>query len=171
MPSYVCVLPPAHLRVSDCLQWLLEAGALPKLMALLQDADGTCRRKALLAISCLIRQSAPAMTAFRLSGGVPRLISVSSDPDPRLSRYAPPPPPPSLSAFLFQDAPQQHFCWWLSLFHAACRAKCRTMFRAFSTALYPRIACHLCLNPSMIRQGLHGCPTLPFSSTLPFASS
>ena len=55
-------------------------------MALLQDADGTCRRKALLAISCLVRQSAPAMAAFRLSGGVPRLIAVSSDPDPRLAR-------------------------------------------------------------------------------------
>ena len=68
------------------LQWLLEAGALPKLLALLQDADSACRRKALLAISCLVRQSSPAMTAFRLSAGVPRLITAGSDSDPRLAR-------------------------------------------------------------------------------------
>ncbi|KAK9825340.1 hypothetical protein WJX74_010944 [Apatococcus lobatus] len=68
--------------------WLLEAGALPKLLALLQDADQACRRKALLAISCLVRQSPPAMTAFRLSSGVPRLIAAGAASDPRLARKA-----------------------------------------------------------------------------------
>lgn len=77
---------PADRPLGMLLQWLLEAGALPKLLALLQDADGACRRKALLAISCLVRQSPPAMTAFRLSSGVPRLIAAGSDADPRLAR-------------------------------------------------------------------------------------
>jgi hypothetical protein len=47
-----------------------------------------CRRKALLALSCLTRHSDPAMEAFRASGGLELLLRAAKDEDARQQRCA-----------------------------------------------------------------------------------
>ena len=50
-------------------------------------ADMLCRRKALLALSCLTRHCDPAMDAFREQGGLQLLLKTAADAsDPRQQR-------------------------------------------------------------------------------------
>ncbi|KAK9904287.1 hypothetical protein WJX75_008419 [Coccomyxa subellipsoidea] len=70
-------------------QMFMEGGALPRLLQLLQDPDPICRRKALLALSCLTRHNDAAMDAFRAEGALNLLLSVAQDSaDPRQRRKA-----------------------------------------------------------------------------------
>ena len=46
------------------------------------------RRKALLALSCLMRHCDAALDAFRGEGGLARLVSTAAEPDPRQQRCA-----------------------------------------------------------------------------------
>ncbi|BDA45863.1 probable Hsp70 nucleotide exchange factor FES1 at N-terminal half [Coccomyxa sp. Obi] len=67
----------------------LEGGVLPRLLQLFQDPDPTCRRKALLALSCLTRHNDEAMDAFRAEGAVDLLLMAARDSsDPRQQRKA-----------------------------------------------------------------------------------
>ena len=60
-------------------QWFMEGGAMPKLLHLLHDEDATCRTKALLALSCLIRLNPLALEVFRQKRGIPQLVAAVND--------------------------------------------------------------------------------------------
>ena len=61
------------------LQWFMEGGAMPKLLQLLHDEDASCRTKALLALSCLIRLNPLALEVFRQKRGIPQLVEAVND--------------------------------------------------------------------------------------------
>ncbi len=69
------------------LQWFMEGGAMPKLLHLLHDEDASCRTKALLALSCLIRLNPLALEVFRQKRGIPQLIQAADDKDIKVQRY------------------------------------------------------------------------------------
>ncbi len=68
------------------LQWFMEGGAMPKLLQLIHDQDASCRTKALLALSCLIRLSPLALEVFRQKRGIPQLVEAAGDEDVRVQR-------------------------------------------------------------------------------------
>ncbi|GBF98487.1 hypothetical protein Rsub_11697 [Raphidocelis subcapitata] len=57
-------------------RWFMDGGAAPPLMALLGDGDGTCRAKALLALSALVRHYDPGLDAFLAAGGLGKLLAM-----------------------------------------------------------------------------------------------
>lgn len=59
---------------------------MPKLLQLLHDEDGSCRTKALLALSCLIRLNPLALEVFRQKRGIPQLVDATSDIDVKVQR-------------------------------------------------------------------------------------
>ncbi len=65
----------------------MEGGAMPKLLHLLHDEDASCRTKALLALSCLIRLNPLALEVFRQKRGIPQLIQAADDKDIKVQRY------------------------------------------------------------------------------------
>jgi hypothetical protein len=65
----------------------MEGGAMPKLLHLLHDEDASCRTKALLALSCLIRLNPLALEVFRQKRGIPQLIQAADDKDNKVQRY------------------------------------------------------------------------------------
>ena len=71
-------------------QWFLAGGILPRLLALLRDEDPTCRVKAVLALSALMRHHRPALEAMRSSGGLEQLVGALKEEgvDRRLARRA-----------------------------------------------------------------------------------
>ncbi|KAG2434467.1 hypothetical protein HYH02_012296 [Chlamydomonas schloesseri] len=70
-------------------EWFLEGGVLPKLLALAQPAQPpTCRTKALLAISGLVRHFAPGLAALRAAGGLPLVVECCKAADRRVARKA-----------------------------------------------------------------------------------
>ena len=70
------------------MQWFMEGGAMPKLLQLMYDQDAVCRAKALLALSCLIRQSPLALEVFKQKQGVAKLVEAASDSDVKVQRWA-----------------------------------------------------------------------------------
>ena len=61
---------------------------MPKLLQLMHDQDASCRSKALLALSCLIRLNPLALEVFRQKRGVPQLVDAASDQDTKVhSKY------------------------------------------------------------------------------------
>lgn len=51
--------------VAPCyVQWLLDEGVMAPLLRLLADGDGVVRQKGLMALSCLVRHSQPAVQQF-----------------------------------------------------------------------------------------------------------
>lgn len=73
------------------MQWFLEGGALPSLMALLNQEGSDephvmLRVKALLALSGLIRHCQPGLTALLQAGGAPRVAALCGDSDARVQR-------------------------------------------------------------------------------------
>lgn len=67
----------------------VQAGAIAKLMQLADDEESElCRVKALLALSCLVRQNQLAVEAFRLAGGLQKLITYAGNDDPKVQRKA-----------------------------------------------------------------------------------
>ncbi|KAG2426037.1 hypothetical protein HXX76_013227 [Chlamydomonas incerta] len=70
-------------------EWFLEGGVLPRLLALAQPTQpATCRTKALLAISGLIRHFAPGLAALRAAGGLPVVVEAAKAADRRVARKA-----------------------------------------------------------------------------------
>lgn len=59
---------------------------MPKLLHLLHDEDATCRTKALLALSCLIRLNPLALEVFRQKRGVPQLVDAAKDKEVKVQR-------------------------------------------------------------------------------------
>ncbi|KAI8476191.1 MAG: armadillo-type protein [Monoraphidium minutum] len=57
-------------------RWFMDGGAAAPLMALLRDASPVVRTKALLALSALVRHYGPGLEAFRLGGGLGRLLDM-----------------------------------------------------------------------------------------------
>ncbi len=68
------------------MQWFMEGGAMPKLLQLLHDEDASCRTKALLALSCLIRLNPLALEVFRQKRGVPQLVEAAKDKEMKVQR-------------------------------------------------------------------------------------
>ncbi|KAL0028060.1 hypothetical protein WJX77_004125 [Trebouxia sp. C0004] len=66
----------------------MEGGAMPKLLHLLHDEDASCRTKALLALSCLIRLNPLALEVFRQKRGIPQLIQAADNKDIKVQRKA-----------------------------------------------------------------------------------
>lgn len=64
----------------------MKGGAMPKLLHLLHDEDASCRTKALLALSCLIRLNPLAVEVFRQKRGVPQLLDAINDTDVKVKR-------------------------------------------------------------------------------------
>lgn len=64
----------------------MEGGAMPKLLQLLHDEDASCRIKALLALSCLIRLNPLALEVFRQKRGVPQLVDAAKDQEVKVQR-------------------------------------------------------------------------------------
>ena len=64
----------------------MEGGAMPKLLHLLHDEDASCRTKALLALSCLIRLNPLAVEVFRQKQGVLQLVDAINDTDVKVKR-------------------------------------------------------------------------------------
>lgn len=60
---------------------------MPKLLHLMHDEDPSCRTKALLALSCLIRLNPLALEVFRQKRGVPQLVDAVDDGDVKVKRY------------------------------------------------------------------------------------
>lgn len=54
----------------------LEGGVMPSIWSLLQSNDETCRLKSLLAISCMIRECAPAHAWYSEHGGVEKILTL-----------------------------------------------------------------------------------------------
>jgi hypothetical protein len=110
-----------RLTPSRCvvLQWFLEGGALPRLMGLAADDDSTCRSKAVLALSGLLRHFLPGVAAFRQQGGLQLLVGLLASADSRLQRKVRFTAVAHASACAF-------WCGWLwtrqqhSPFHAGC---------------------------------------------------
>lgn len=59
---------------------------MPKLLHLLHDEDASCRTKALLALSCLIRLNPLAVEVFRQKQGVLQLVDAINDTDVKVKR-------------------------------------------------------------------------------------
>lgn len=59
---------------------------MPKLLQLMHDEDASCRTKALLALSCLIRLNPLALEVFRRKRGIPQLVEAANDEDVRVQR-------------------------------------------------------------------------------------
>lgn len=59
---------------------------MPKLLQLMHDQDASCRTKALLALSCLIRLNPLALEVFRQKRGIPQLVEAANDEDVRVQR-------------------------------------------------------------------------------------
>lgn len=59
---------------------------MPRLLQLLHDEDASCRTKALLALSCLIRLNALAVEVFRQKRGIPQLVDAVNDKDAKVQR-------------------------------------------------------------------------------------
>lgn len=59
---------------------------MPKLLHLLHDEDASCRTKALLALSCLIRLNPLAVEVFRQKQGVLQLLDAINDTDVKVKR-------------------------------------------------------------------------------------
>ncbi|KIZ03162.1 hypothetical protein MNEG_4796 [Monoraphidium neglectum] len=55
-------------------RWFMDGGAAPALMAMAGDGDAACRTKALLALSAMVRHYRPGLEAFRLAGGLGKLL-------------------------------------------------------------------------------------------------
>ena len=64
----------------------MEGGAMPKLMHLVHDEDASCRTKALLALSCLIRLNPLGLEVFRQKRGVLQLVDAANDSDVKVQR-------------------------------------------------------------------------------------
>ena len=60
---------------------------MPRLLQLMHDEDASCRTKALLALSCLIRLNPLALEVFRQKRGVPQLVHAAEDSDVKVKRY------------------------------------------------------------------------------------
>lgn len=58
-----------------------DAGVMPKIWGLLSSADGTCRLKALLAVSCMLRGSAAVHGWFSENDGTGRMVEMLGDVD------------------------------------------------------------------------------------------
>ncbi|KAK3250307.1 hypothetical protein CYMTET_28944 [Cymbomonas tetramitiformis] len=69
-------------------QWALDQAALPALICLCSDPVETCKVKALLALSCLIRGHEPAQNAFRESEGLQLLCKLVTSEDTKVGRKA-----------------------------------------------------------------------------------
>ena len=61
---------------------------MPKLLQLMHDEDASCRTKALLALSCLIRLNPLALEVFRQKRGVSQLVEAANDDDVKVQRFA-----------------------------------------------------------------------------------
>jgi hsp70-interacting protein len=57
-------------------RWFMDGGALPPLLGLLADPDVVVRTKAVLALSALVRHYGPGLEAFRLAGGLTKLLAL-----------------------------------------------------------------------------------------------
>jgi hsp70-interacting protein len=57
-------------------RWFMEGGALPPLLGLLADPNVVVRTKAVHALSALVRHYAPGLEAFRLAGGLTKLLAL-----------------------------------------------------------------------------------------------
>eukprot|EP00775_Hariotina_reticulata_P008959 gene8959-9135_t len=65
-------------------RWFMEGGALSPILALLSDPNPVVQTKALLAVSALVRHYQPGLEAFRLAGGLQKLLGLlgcQADPD------------------------------------------------------------------------------------------
>ena len=67
-------------------QWFMQGGAMPKLLQLMHDEDASCRTKALLALSCLIRLNPLALEVFRQKRGISQLVDALNDTDGKVQR-------------------------------------------------------------------------------------
>lgn len=68
--------------------WFTQGGALEKLFDMLDDADATCRVKALLALSGMVRHYGPGLAALRALGGFEKVAALVAAPDARLQLKA-----------------------------------------------------------------------------------
>lgn len=69
-------------------QWMLQGGVLPHLLVLLDDGDATCRVKALLALSCMVRGSEATLAQFSTMHVIPKLVTLLGTQQPaRVHRY------------------------------------------------------------------------------------
>lgn len=59
---------------------------MPKLLQLMHDEDASCRTKALLALSCLIRLNPLALEVFRQKRGISQLVDALHDTDGKVQR-------------------------------------------------------------------------------------
>ena len=59
---------------------------MPQLIQLGRDLDSTCRSKALLALSGLVRHYVAGLDAFRQQGGLQLLLGLLGAEDPRVQR-------------------------------------------------------------------------------------
>lgn len=57
-------------------RWFMEGGALPHLLGLLSDSNVVVQTKAVLAVSALVRHYDPGLEAFRLAGGLQKLLAL-----------------------------------------------------------------------------------------------
>ena len=64
----------------------MQGGVMPRLLQLMHDDDASCRTKALLALSCLIRLNPLALEVFRQKRGIPKLVQSLSDSSVKVQR-------------------------------------------------------------------------------------
>lgn len=81
-------------------KWFLDGHVMQPVLAMLHDTDSTCRTKALLALSCLVRHSAPALSAFHAADGMWELTHLVQDNAPANStgEFQPSPSAPDQQA-------------------------------------------------------------------------